>query len=115
MLRQRGREGVADPANPGFAEAVPVLMVQEATDNDTCETPLQWGACYLATHYAERIGRSILTNECARSTARLRLQAAAEHITLQQHKALQENVASCSENGQREIVGAMPLHGALPL
>ena len=49
---------------------------------------LEWGGRYLLSHYTLRIGRSLEVGGCSRTTARVRVQGAAEYITQLQHEAL---------------------------
>ena len=56
-------------------------------DTEGASTPLQWGAAFLLTHFALRIGRNIDCEDISRTNARIRILAAAESIAnLQQTK-----------------------------
>ena len=65
--------------------ATPACQIEDREPEG--ESALQWAGRHLLRNYAHRIGRSIISSECSRTTARARLRAGAEHIFLKQKGA----------------------------
>ena len=91
-----------DTAAPAGREEEDEPLLQPDDTLDVPVSSLVWGAEYLVSHFALRIGRSIEVDGCVRSTARRRVQAAAEHVARSQENslvAMLDLIATMSQGG----------------